>query len=100
MTKRLVTLVLLLSGIVFCALACGPRVHIRADHGKASRAFFQGQRLHAVAEKGDPQGLDSEEAAMIHANYRKQHGASGKSEPRDSPAKVLLVQETKDVKKR
>lgn len=76
---------------------CGARVHIHPDFGRASHGYWVKQRLFAEAEKGSPRGLDSEEAAIIHASYRKQHG--GAAQERDSASKVLLLQEDKGGKK-
>jgi hypothetical protein len=78
---------------------CGPRPHIHPDHGRASYGYWSKQRLYNKAEEGVPRGLDSEEAALIHANYRKQHGGAAAGEGKDSPSRVLLLQEDKGEKK-
>lgn len=77
---------------------CGARLHIHPDHGRASYGYWIQQRLYAEAEKGSPRGLDSEEAAIIHASYRKQHGAAP-AEAKHSASRVLLLQEDKGGKR-
>ena len=89
--KTLGLALMLLAGGALCG--CGARVHIHPDHGRASHAYWVKQRLYE-AEKGAPRGLDSEEAALIHQGYRKRSGG-GEVEGKDSPSRVLLLQEDK-----
>jgi len=89
-------------GAVMCWLAlvflagCASREHIRPDHGKQTRAYFAKQRVHPRAASDRPQGLDSEESSLIYANYRENLRGSGKAEAKDSPSRVLVVEESRD----
>jgi hypothetical protein len=75
-------------------VGCGGREHLSDDYGVNTHRYFMRQRVHAVAARDNPKGLDSEEAAMIQAGYRKDMGGSV-AEPKESPSKVLIVQENK-----
>lgn len=74
---------------------CASREHLGPDYGVKTRGFFEKQRVYAVAAGGNPRGVDSEEASLIHGNYRKDMGGTGKVEPKESASKVLIVQENK-----
>ena len=74
---------------------CASREHIGPDFGVKTRGFFEKQRVYPIAARGNPKGVDSEEAALIHGSYRKDMGGSGRSEPKESPSRVLIVQENK-----
>ena len=70
---------------------CARHAHTRRDFGVANHAFFDRQ-AHATT-RGSAQGLDSEEAAAIHQDYRTTIGkreAAGRNDPRSS---VMILQE-------
>ncbi|MFH1130745.1 MAG: hypothetical protein V1754_05380 [Pseudomonadota bacterium] len=85
--------------MVFGMFGCRSREHLRADFAKSNRENFSRQRIHKEAAKESPIGLDSEEAAIVHKTYRKQIGGESAAEPKDSPTRVLLLQEPADAKK-
>jgi hypothetical protein len=74
--------------------ACGPVEHMRPDFGKLSQAFFDQQRVYPEASKEKPTGLDTEEAAIVLDQYRKNMGQ--KQAPREEPPQVLLLKESKE----
>ena len=76
-------------------VGCGGREHIDPNYGVRTHHYFERQRVFARAAEDNPKGLDSEEAALIQTSYRKDMGGSGRDEPKESPSKVLLVQENK-----
>ena len=54
--------------------------HLHPTYARQTRAFFSRQHVHAAAAEGAPNGLDSEESALIKASYRRNLGAQ-QSEP-------------------
>lgn len=70
---------------------CARNEHLRADHGIQSRAFFDRQAQ--AARSGDAQGLDSEEAALIHESY---HQSLGKRRARQAEGSQMLILEGGD----
>ena len=68
---------------------CARREHIRDDHGEPSQAWWQAQAL--ATEREQAEGLDSEEAALIHQNYRASLGRDGARAGQES--QVLTIQE-------
>lgn len=88
--KRLKQLVVPLSFLAVSLLAgCGPREHIREDFGRIFRQAFAQQRVWPEAATGNPLGLDSEEASVIHATYR--NNLSGGKGAGGGDQKVLLL---------
>jgi hypothetical protein len=73
---------------------CGPRAHIRAGYGKEVRQA-KTRQVAWPASTATPLGLDSEEAAIIHASYRKQLGRGSQDETVRSGASILIVEEPK-----
>jgi hypothetical protein len=90
--RTIALLALLLAGV---SLGCGPRDHLRPDHGKASRAYYEKQKLPGPPVAGVPRGLDSEEATAIHGTYRKNLGGQAGGDAAGAPGRVLLLQEKK-----
>lgn len=82
--------VLILGFMAFLFVACAGREHIREDHGKTSREWHAKQRVHAKGSTDQQSGLDSEEAALIHKQYRSIIG--GGSAPQ-TKSQVLIVDE-------
>jgi hypothetical protein len=74
---------------------CASREHMNPNYGVRTRAFQAKQRVYSEAAKDNPQGLDSEEAAMIHGNYRKKLSNEKKSEDKASPSRVLILEDNK-----
>jgi hypothetical protein len=68
---------------------CARREHIRADYGEPSRAWFQAQARATERDRAD--GLDSEEAALIHQSYRGVLGRGGARAQDQS--QVLIIEE-------
>lgn len=79
------------------AAGCARTMHRRDGFGVANHTFFDRQAQ--AATSGGAQGLDPEEAAMIHARYRETLGgrtqATGKGDARGSS--VLILQEESDA---
>jgi hypothetical protein len=69
------------------------REHLSREYGEKNRAYFGKQRVNDEAAKDAPQGLDSEESAIIHKNYRKNLG--GAAAPSEKSDKMLVVDESK-----
>lgn len=80
--------------------ACARRPHTNPEFGVNNRAFFDRQAR--AAYSGSAQGLDSEEAATIHQQYRQGMGAKrGAQSTPDPKSSVLILQEDKrDAAKR
>lgn len=74
--------------LVLAASGCADRTNIRDDFGVKVRAFYVKQRVHETAALDSPTGLDSEEAALIQANYRASMG--GKA-PAQQSQQVLVL---------
>jgi hypothetical protein len=79
------------------ALGCPPREHLRKDFSMAYRARFDRQQIYHEASAEQTIGLDSEEAAAIHAKYRSTL-ADNKGGEKAQPQILLL--ETTPGKKR
>lgn len=90
--KLFMYLFLLIIGSLF--VGCTYVEHLRDDHAKQNRLFFARQKVFPEAAKGNPMGLDSEEATVIHAKYNKQL-SEGTRTPAPEPARVLLLKEPK-----
>lgn len=86
----------MLAALVAVALApgCGRRAHTRADYGVANRAFFDRQAQQAA--RGTTQGLDSEEAAVIHQHYRESIGKRGAQQRNDPRSSVLILEDDRN----
>lgn len=72
------------------AVACGSREHMETDYGHRSAEFWKRQKVYADVQQETPKGLDSEEAALVHAGYRKDMG--GGQQPQQA-SKVLLLED-------
>jgi hypothetical protein len=83
-------------GSLLLAGACADREHIRDDFGVKARAFQQKQHVHAEATEGSPTGLDSEEAALIQAQYRKSLSGGAST---DESGDVLVIEQPKAAAK-
>ena len=84
---------LVLSLLLTSALSgCASREHMGEGFGERRNEFFAKQRAYPTASVEAPTGLDSEEAALVHAAYRKALGG-GKEAARDPGSRVLIVQE-------
>ena len=90
----------LLAGVALLLVAGCHSEHLAPNFGVKTRTFFAKQRVYPAAAESNPSGLDSEESALIHASYRKDMGGSGKAEPKESPSRVLIVQENKQSEKK
>jgi hypothetical protein len=91
--------ILLACVVVGSASACASREHMNDGYSRKSRVFFAKQHVHAEATTGSAAGLDSEEAALIQGRYRKSIGGAGAgSGEKDSPSRVLLLQESDRAK--
>jgi hypothetical protein len=89
-----------LIGAALLVLAGCHSEHLGPNYGVRTRAFFAKQRVHPTAARDNPSGLDSEESALIHASYRKNMGGKGTAEPKESPSRVLIVEENKESEKK
>lgn len=78
--------------------ACASREHMNPEYGKRSRYFFAKQHVYAQAATGSPSGVDSEEAAVIQANYRKALGAQQQESDQNAPSRVLILREPSNAK--
>jgi hypothetical protein len=78
--------------------ACGSREHMSDGYGRNQRTFFARQHVYARAATGSPAGADSEEAAVIQANYRKTLGAEHQDTSKDAPSRVLLLETNPNAK--
>jgi hypothetical protein len=90
--RRVVAGVLAFAGLALSS-GCGPRDHLRADHGQATHEFFTRQRVWKTAADQRPEGLDSEEATLIHSRYRASLGNDNAPQPTE-PARVLLIEDS------
>lgn len=91
-TRFSVGAVLVAAAIGAAALGCSRKEHIREDFGVQTREFFDRQAR--SAEDGQTQGLDSEEAALIHQSYRGTMGGQAASrQTRGDPASSVLILE-------
>lgn len=90
---------LVLLGLLVGSSGCASREHMEDEHGRKTREMFRAQHVYSDAAQGAPRGLDSEEAALIHAKYRENLGGkrAGKAQAKDSPAKVLILQDPVDA---
>ncbi len=79
-----------LAGIVLVASLAGcARTRITPTHGQAYSAAFAQQAPAKAKATGPVTGLDSQEAAIISASYRRSLAAKG-AQPREEP-QILLV---------
>ena len=72
--------------------ACGSRPHMGDNYGRQSRTFFARQHVRPTAVRGSPDGLDSEEAALIRATYKASLGGDNQRPEPDAASRVLLLQ--------
>lgn len=79
---------------------CASREHIDSNFGVRTRAFLAKQRVNPTAAVENPRGLDSEEAALIHGNYRTQLGSKESKTPNAAASRVLVLEEGKDANKK
>lgn len=84
--------VLALAAFVFSS--CASRENMSPNYGERTKAFFAAQHVHSEAAKGSPAGLDSEEAYIIHASYKKGIGGK-KGKIKETGAQVLVLKEGK-----
>ena len=83
--KRIELVAAAVVGVALLA-GCSRREHIREDHGVQTREFFDRQAR--AAGSGEAQGLDSEEAALIHESYRQTLGQRSRR-TQESPMLIL-----------
>ena len=83
-----------------CCLGGCIREHHLDNYGRQSRAFFSRQHVQVVAADGSPSGLDSEEAALIKASYRRSLGEKEGEADSKLGSRVLLVEGRDDVPKK
>ena len=88
---RTVALVCLLAPLF---AGCASREHMRPDHGQRNRAYFARQQVYPTAAAERPQGLDSEESSIIYSNYRENLRGEGAAQEKETPSRVLLVEES------
>jgi hypothetical protein len=81
---------LILGSMAFLFVACAGREHIREDHGKTNSEWYAKQRVHAKGSTDQQSGLDSEEAALIHKQYRIIIGGGAAPQAK---SQVLIVDE-------
>ncbi len=77
---------------VFAILAasCGSREHMASEYGNRSDEYWKRQKVYADVQSETPKGLDSEEAALVQASYRKDMGGGGQPQ---QTSKVLLLED-------
>ena len=92
LSRKLSPILLLLFATVVWGNGCASREHIRPEYGQHTREFYARQQVYKEAEKEAQTGLDSEEASMVHGNYRKNMGGGSKASS-DPGSKVLLIEE-------
>jgi hypothetical protein len=92
MSARTVSSICVAAAVATMALAggCTRRAHMRDDFGVPTRSFYDRQA--AATKDGGGDGLDSEEAALIHANYRKTLGNGAGARTADPKSQVLIVE--------
>ena len=74
---------------------CARREHIRSDYGEPSAVWWQAQAQ--ATERDQARGLDSEEAAMIHGNYRRNIGGGARTQDQ---SQVLILEEPGNARSR
>lgn len=79
---------LALAGALGGVGACGSQPHLREDHGVQSRTFFDRQA--EAAKDGTGQGLDSEEASLIHESYRETLGQKVRRRDQSNSSMLML----------
>jgi hypothetical protein len=80
------------------AAGCARRAHTRGDYGVPNHTFFDRQAQGAT--RGSAQGLDSEEAAVIHQHYGQTLGKKGASQRNDPGSSVLILGEDRNASKK
>lgn len=78
-----------LAGAMMLGGGCARRAHLRSNFGVITHQYFE--REARAASGRNAQGLDPEEAALIHADYRKLLGQPSGSQSSNNGAKVLIV---------
>lgn len=69
------------------------RERMADTYGRSSREFFARQHVYAQSTQGSPQGLDSEESALIQSRYRQSLGDESRQDG-EASSKVLLLPES------
>lgn len=75
----------------FALGGCVRKEHIRADYGKSVKEAFALQASATKRSAEPAHGLDSEEASLIHSNYRRVLGDRTSTRAQQGPAEVLIV---------
>ena len=83
----------LLTACLLLLGGCANREHIRDDFGARTRTFLGAQHVYSVAAEDVPRGLDSEEASIIHGNYRESLGGAKAGPTKQSSDRVLLLRD-------
>ncbi|MBN2526279.1 MAG: hypothetical protein JXR76_07790 [Deltaproteobacteria bacterium] len=74
---------------------CTSRQHMDLNYGHSNAAALASQRVYPGSSSAQPNGLDSEEAAIVHDSYRRSIGKKGSSKGSSEPARVLLIEDDK-----
>lgn len=77
---------------------CARRPHTRSDFGVPNHTFFDRQAEGTT--RGSAQGLDSEEAAVIHQHYGQTLGKRGATPRNDPGSSVLILGEDRNASKK
>lgn len=83
----------LLGGMVF--LGCASRQHMSPDYGNSAEAVLEAERVYPSSSNHQPDGLDSEEAAIVHDSYRRSISHKDSSASGQNASKVLLIEDDK-----
>lgn len=86
--KRTLSVAIVLAMSVGAGIGCGRRAHTSRTFGVANHTLFDHQAQ--ATTHGSGQGLDSEEAAVVHERYRETLGTRG-AEPRNDPRSSVLI---------
>lgn len=86
--RRFVIAISLVAGAALAG-GCARRAHTSPRFGVQNHAYFDRQA--AAAARGTAQGLDSEEAAVIHQRYRETIGKRGAQQQRNDPRSSVLI---------
>lgn len=92
------TLSIALVASALLATGCARRPHTRTDFGVPNHTFFDRQAQGAT--RGSAQGLDSEEAAVIHQHYGQTLGKRGVTPRNDPGSSVLILGEDRNASKK
>ena len=86
MSNGIVWFLMIVFGFLFAA--CSSREHMETEYGNRSEEFWKRQKVYADVQEETPKGLDSEEAALVQASYRKDMG--GGVQPQKDSRVILL----------